>query len=1516
MALDREVVANLLAPICLRRATVGRRVGLFVENVPQLDPERFLAVIRDLKPQRVRVAVLGSKWRPSGKKTEVPTTADPITANEWRNDERARTGWRTIFLVLGPAPKLKSLRDSILMLEQSDLRRDLAATYLGLLESDSRRAFIDAVAREGVRISTQQMFDYVGAVVGAGRRTKAAVLDADARELWRLGLLRSEALHSDTSIVAQRRAIRSNLDQLESLARLKAASKRHLGKLVESGHALAADAERVLAYSAKRQIQHLFPSSLEQVRAALSAEIVEPTRPTEPGEPVLPRERKIKIEGDAVAAEELLTSGGIDLERVLHFFDRALGRDEENDEEAEEELRVGQRVLVPRLVSGAQLALDVAGHAFSEVAWGCIVWAADREDPLLTLRAATEDEVEVEVTNPNAEDGLGGLLRRAVDLGLAGPEAFESFKAYDRARRALLKYAAALIDHPLLLLAGSSEALQAVAASLEAYQCLVRTVTAVAKSLTEEGSTEPARKLVGTLLHSDVIFIRHGRNTSAVAGPFHPFHLWRWERCFAVLRDNAAGMRAIGVAATVALVTDPPPVSPQLVLSPFAVRRTIERAVGLIPTGILAKLPFYNEPSARDLSRLRLRCIRKVVERMLRILPHAGAGLRLVLLDPPSLSTSIEDLLDLVNPLDSDTQVPLHLYVARTRPAPSATEEEEEQLGEISRELLEQGGSIEAEPALVTQDEAVELTRRHRSHLVIAFEPGIGAPFTIGLTNRPELSPFVVPRAFKYDRFDDRLDMVVAGDAEPFISYHELAGQALNLPSNNFLGRRSGAAQSIAFLERLSQAAPWMIVVDQAIEPTLRLRSAQRIDWRTEAGRDIATFVSQDGPIEDLAGSVLELSRLVPTEDLRRQLVHELYSLNPESILGLARATPGSSTADPNRSKGTVGLLSAARWYISKHPECLVVSLDEAESQRWILGVNDDDRQGDLLAIVQGEDGITVEAIEVKAHENPSGQVRIDGGRASGGAVDQADQSLRAVRLLLGEGPRAPLIEARRDFLRTHLYRSVATRPYTATERAQRFAMLDTLFEQGAKKFVATVVLVNVDASAPMEPPKETKGMKTPGGHELSKVIISETGGGRRTLPQTIGGTKTTSVVPPPAKKRTEHADIETAVRHVADKPKEPDRAAAKPDAKLVESIRVLIGTTTAGDQVFWEPHKPGALLNNFGFLVSGDPGSGKTQMLKVLIAETAAVHLPVCIFDFKNDYSDHAFSKKHGFTVFNVNRKGLPFNPLALVPDSKGEVQPIRHIHELSGILDRIFGLGDQQEAQLRAALRRAYEDCGIQTDAWQEASKLAAVPTFPAVVRLLDADSRTETLRNRLSPLFDLGLFPDKLEEERTFVGLIEGRSILDLHDLPSDKIKAAMSEFIIVRLHGHILKGDQPRTLQRLLIFDEAWRVKDSVRLQELAREGRAFGVGIVIGTQFPGDIPEELAGNLATQLMLFNQTPDHQRTVVKTLCGRTSGPEAQRLQQQISHLQQHEGFFRNQQYSPYRLVTTTPYFHREF
>ena len=217
--------------------------------------------------------------------------------------------------------------------------------------------------------------------------------------------------------------------------------------------------------------------------------------------------------------------------------------------------------------------------------------------------------------------------------------------------------------------------------------------------------------------------------------------------------------------------------------------------------------------------------------------------------------------------------------------------------------------------------------------------------------------------------------------------------------------------------------------------------------------------------------------------------------------------------------------------------------------------------------------------------------------------------------------------------------------------------------------------------------------------------------------------------------------------------------------------------------------------------------------------------------------------------------------------------MQPAEHAYELAGILARVFSLGQVQEGILRDAINETYQYAGIPPREWIDPSH-PNWPIFDQVMARLREQPRANALVTKLALFTDLGLFP-RIQTKSTFADFIGKRVSLKLSDLPTDEVKSALAEIIIVQLHGCALRGEQPRQLKRMIVFDEAHRVRNSRRLEALAREGRAFGVGIVIGTQFPGDIPETMAGNLATQLFLMNNQAQHRRFVVKQVFGTTSG-----------------------------------------
>lgn len=368
-------------------------------------------------------------------------------------------------------------------------------------------------------------------------------------------------------------------------------------------------------------------------------------------------------------------------------------------------------------------------------------------------------------------------------------------------------------------------------------------------------------------------------------------------------------------------------------------------------------------------------------------------------------------------------------------------------------------------------------------------------------------------------------------------------------------------------------------------------------------------------------------------------------------------------------------------------------------------------------------------------------------------------------------------------------------------------------------------------------------------------------------------------------------------------------------DRDLREAARLLIGADAAGTQVYWDLDRQAARsLPNFGLTVTGDAGQGKTQAIMGVISEVANLGCPILIFDFKNDYTGK-FAAKHGFTVLNL-RDGLPFNPFRPAPTGASGAQAIEHIYEISGLLASTLKLGAQQAGLFRKSLESAFETKGVPLREWKDPEQIKS-PSLAEVIGIIEkkGGGSSATLLNRLGFLHGLGLLPSDASARLTFKDLLEGRFVLSFNELPNDDaLKSALAEMILIQLQGYMLRGEQPRALRRLLVFDEAWRAANSTRLTQLAREGRAFGVGVVVGTQFPDDLSPDLVGNLASKLYLYNSDAAKRQKTILSLLGTTNGAISTDLRNVLQGLQQFEAVLVNQQFTPYRKVRITPYFER--
>ncbi|MDA9872600.1 DUF853 family protein [Saprospiraceae bacterium] len=339
---------------------------------------------------------------------------------------------------------------------------------------------------------------------------------------------------------------------------------------------------------------------------------------------------------------------------------------------------------------------------------------------------------------------------------------------------------------------------------------------------------------------------------------------------------------------------------------------------------------------------------------------------------------------------------------------------------------------------------------------------------------------------------------------------------------------------------------------------------------------------------------------------------------------------------------------------------------------------------------------------------------------------------------------------------------------------------------------------------------------------------------------------------------------------------------------------------------IYYPKGRPGsAPLPNYNIMVTGSSGKGKTQFIKSFIYQQALTGTSFTVIDFKNDYSDKYFCKMCNAQKIEVKFDGIPYNPL--IPrlgkrDNGDQFYDVsEHINAICSVLGNTFGLGIQQEADLKKAVREVYKSQGINPRGILDYDITIIFPSFNDVGNYLEeGDKEFEKLYNRLDPLFDLNLFRDKYKSVG-FTDIIKNSNIIKVADIQNDDIKNAIAKMIIVSAHGYYLGIPHSYSLNKLFVFDEAHRILDSNFVEKFIRECRSFGVGLLLSSQQPDDFPENVLGQLATKVIHGNDGDARLTRKIKSLISFKGEDRV------INNLQTFDAIVNSQDYDNWKIDT---------
>ncbi len=301
------------------------------------------------------------------------------------------------------------------------------------------------------------------------------------------------------------------------------------------------------------------------------------------------------------------------------------------------------------------------------------------------------------------------------------------------------------------------------------------------------------------------------------------------------------------------------------------------------------------------------------------------------------------------------------------------------------------------------------------------------------------------------------------------------------------------------------------------------------------------------------------------------------------------------------------------------------------------------------------------------------------------------------------------------------------------------------------------------------------------------------------------------------------------------------------PTAKISnDPLRILFGHQSLGaTPLYWEPTNTAKFMNTNSGII-GTMGTGKTQFTKSLIAQLSwsqdsnvdGQPIGILIFDYKSDYVDDQFVRATGARKFKLAK--LPYNPLSLFGD-----MPMLPLHTAAGFAEtmtRAYALGKKQQMKLENLVIASYAEAGIMPE--DPSTWSLPPPTIDDVWNLFLAQDKVEedSLFAALSKLARFKIFESDKSKIQSLYELLDGVTVIELAGFSPD-VQNLVVGLTLDLFYSQMQKQGKPRVhgdfrqITKMVLVDEAdnFMSQDFPALRKILKEGREYGVGLVLSTQ---------------------------------------------------------------------------------
>lgn len=303
--------------------------------------------------------------------------------------------------------------------------------------------------------------------------------------------------------------------------------------------------------------------------------------------------------------------------------------------------------------------------------------------------------------------------------------------------------------------------------------------------------------------------------------------------------------------------------------------------------------------------------------------------------------------------------------------------------------------------------------------------------------------------------------------------------------------------------------------------------------------------------------------------------------------------------------------------------------------------------------------------------------------------------------------------------------------------------------------------------------------------------------------------------------------------------------------------------------------------------LVTGTPGSGKSNTVKHILEEVARAGKDFCVLESAKKEYWELLGTINDLQVYSAGYDALSLRLNPFEPEDGVIIG--NHVDELMYAFSGAFDWEDRIRMEFKGLLAYTYEKLGWRS--YDEANKhRGRYPTFDDLMNNLyeysDKENRSsnEIKRDIEGAIYSRGrdlssgiaglIFQNSEHDSRRLLTgerLCTGHNVIELDDL-STEAKSFVVSILLIKIKQYIYRQNETSHLRNVLVLEEAHNVMadipegvvkssksiTSTYFSDMLSEVRAYGMGMIIADQSPSRINQGAIRN--TSVKIIHETGD--------------------------------------------------------